>query len=248
MRLDIFRKLDALAPAYLMRRRTGDLVALATHDIELIEYFFAHTITPAFVAVLVPAAVLVVAGAGPSAGRAWCCCRSSSPPRSAPFLCAARIDRLGSRAREMSGDLGAFAVDSVQGLGEIVAFQRGGRARRGVSPPARDAYLRCACPSSATSRCSSALQEIATGLGGLAVVVAGAGSRRAGRARPRRCCRCSPCSPCRPSCRCGRSPRSAASSPTRWGAARRVYAPRQRAGAGDRRPGVRRSRGPLRSR
>ena len=58
MRLDMFRKLDALAPAYLTRRRTGDLVGVATHDIELIEYFFAHTITPAFVAVLVPAAVL----------------------------------------------------------------------------------------------------------------------------------------------------------------------------------------------
>src|SRR5437867_13169484 len=58
MRLQLFRVLDALAPAYLMRRRTGDLVGLATHDIELVEYFFAHTIAPAFVAVLVPAVVL----------------------------------------------------------------------------------------------------------------------------------------------------------------------------------------------
>ena len=57
-----FRKLDALAPAYLVRRRTGDLMALATHDIELVEYFFAHTIAPAFVAVLVPAVVLIVLG------------------------------------------------------------------------------------------------------------------------------------------------------------------------------------------
>ena len=32
---------------------------MATHDVELIEYFFAHTVTPALVAVLVPAAVLV---------------------------------------------------------------------------------------------------------------------------------------------------------------------------------------------
>lgn len=39
MRIDAFRKLDALAPAYLVRRRTGDLMALATHDIELVEYF-----------------------------------------------------------------------------------------------------------------------------------------------------------------------------------------------------------------
>ncbi len=62
MRLAVFRKLDALAPAYLTRRRSGDLVGAATHDVELIEYFFAHTVTPAFVAVLVPAAVLVALG------------------------------------------------------------------------------------------------------------------------------------------------------------------------------------------
>jgi len=60
MRLAIFRKLDALAPAYLVRRRTGDLMALATRDVEFVESFFAHTIAPAFVAVLVPLAVLLV--------------------------------------------------------------------------------------------------------------------------------------------------------------------------------------------
>ena len=58
MRIDLFRKLDALAPAYLLRRRSGDLVALATQDVETVEYFFAHTIAPAIVAGLVPAAVL----------------------------------------------------------------------------------------------------------------------------------------------------------------------------------------------
>ena len=41
-----------------------------------------------------------------------------------------RVDRLGSQAREAAGELGAFAVDSVQGLGEIVAFQQ--EAARGT--------------------------------------------------------------------------------------------------------------------
>ena len=34
MRIDLFRKLDALAPAYLVRRRSGDLIALASQDVE----------------------------------------------------------------------------------------------------------------------------------------------------------------------------------------------------------------------
>ena len=83
MRIDAFRKLDALAPAYLVRRRTGDLMALATHDIELVEYFFAHTVAPAFVAILVPAAVVAVAGLGQRLARRWRCCRSCSPWASA---------------------------------------------------------------------------------------------------------------------------------------------------------------------
>ena len=59
MRVDLFRKLDELAPAYLTRRRSGDLVSMATHDVEMVEYFFAHTIAPAFVAILVPSVVLL---------------------------------------------------------------------------------------------------------------------------------------------------------------------------------------------
>src|SRR5438477_471125 len=59
MRIDLYRKLDALAPAYLVRRRSGDLIALASQDIETVEYFFAHTVAPALVAILVPSAVLL---------------------------------------------------------------------------------------------------------------------------------------------------------------------------------------------
>src|SRR5678815_1107835 len=100
MRLDMFRKLDALAPAYLTRRRTGDLVGVATHDIELIEYFFAHTITPAFVAILIPVAVLATIWV-----FGWPLALVILPfllyAALTPVLARARIDRLGSRAREM---------------------------------------------------------------------------------------------------------------------------------------------------
>src|SRR3546814_14013015 len=58
MRIAIFDKLDRLAPAYLVRRRTGDLMGIATQVVELVEYFFAHTVAPSFVEVLVPAEVL----------------------------------------------------------------------------------------------------------------------------------------------------------------------------------------------
>jgi ATP-binding cassette, subfamily B, bacterial len=179
MRLDIFRKLDALAPAYFARRRTGDLVGVATHDVELIEYFFAHTITPAFVAVLVPVAVLVTL-----AVFGWPMALVLIPflawAALTPVLARSRIDRLGSRAREVSGDLTAHAVDSVQGLGEIVAF-RHARARGEEFAAKALQYLRVRMPLLRDLALQTSLQEVSTGLGGLAVLGAGAALVAAGR-------------------------------------------------------------------
>jgi ATP-binding cassette subfamily C protein CydCD len=179
MRLALFRKLDALAPAYLTRRRSGDLVAVATHDVELIEYFFAHTVTPALVAIIVPLAVLATLAA-----FGWPLAAALLPfliyAALSPVLRRAHIDRLGSRAREVSGDLTAHTVDSIQGIAEIVAFQR--ERARGEELTARaGAYLAARMPFLADLTREHALHEAVTGLGGLAVIAAGAGLVTAGR-------------------------------------------------------------------
>lgn len=187
MRIDAFRKLDQLAPAYLVRRRTGDLMALATHDIELVEYFFAHTVAPAFVAVLVPAVVLAVL-ASTSPWIALALLPFLVLVALSPFLMRGRVDRLGSEAREAAGELGAFAVDSVQGLGEIVAFQQ--EAARGARLDAlSDHHVRLRLPFFAELTRQSSLLEILTGLGGLAVVITGAVLATRGAVDPG-CCRC----------------------------------------------------------
>ncbi|MFE0758775.1 ABC transporter ATP-binding protein [Inquilinus sp. NPDC058860] len=172
MRADVFRKLDALAPAYLVRRRTGDLMALVTHDIELVEYFFAHTVAPAFVAVLVPAAVLaVLVWASPWIALALLPFLLAVAV--SPFLMRGRVDTLGSESREAAGELGAFAVDSVQGLGEIVAFQQEG-ARGDRLDALSQRFIRLRLPFFAELTRQQSLLEVLTGLGGLAVVVTGA--------------------------------------------------------------------------
>ena len=122
MRIALFQKLDRLAPAYLLRRRSGDLVSIATQDIELIEYFFAHTVAPAFVAVLIPSLVL-----GTLFYFAPLLALVLLPFLAlvffSPFLLRKRLDVLSSRSREALGDLNAHAVDTLQGLGEIIAFR-----------------------------------------------------------------------------------------------------------------------------
>ena len=127
MRIDMYKKLEPLAPAYLVRRRSGDLTGVVGGDIELIENYYAHVITPALVAVLVPGGVLVAL-----AFVAWPLALVLSPFLAAaalsPFLAQNRSERLGGEMREGLGDLNAYMVDSIQGLREIVAFG-GGPAR-----------------------------------------------------------------------------------------------------------------------
>ncbi|HUN43374.1 MAG TPA: ABC transporter ATP-binding protein [Acetobacteraceae bacterium] len=172
MRIDLFCKLDALAPAYLLRRRSGDLVALATQDVETVEYFFAHTIAPSVVAVLVPAGVVAILG--------WTCWPLALVL--APFLLYAggspifgrrRIDALGSEARAALGTLGAFAAETIQGLAELAAFDATARRRTAfMAAVGRYQEQRLALLADLTRQ--TAGLEIATGLGGLAVAALGA--------------------------------------------------------------------------
>jgi ATP-binding cassette subfamily C protein CydCD len=171
MRVALFNKLDKLAPAYLVRRRTGDLVGMATQDVETVEFFFAHTVAPAFVSVVVPAAVL-----GTLIAFGWQMALALVPFLAvvvlSPFLMRHRIDTLGSRAREALGELNAHAVDTIQGLTEIAALQQG--ARRGQQFLARVVeHHRLRLPFFRDLTIQMALLEMATGLGGLVIVITG---------------------------------------------------------------------------
>ena len=182
MRIDLYRKIDALAPAWLLRRRSGDLVAMATHDVELVEYFFAHTIAPGLVAVLVPATVVAVL-----VSFGWPLAAALAPILAvvalSPFLARHRVDALGSRAREALADLNAHAVDTIQGLGEIVAFERSPERRREFLALARR-HVELRIPFFQSLTLQNVVLETATGLGGLAVVVTGAWLVAGGRLDP----------------------------------------------------------------
>ena len=172
MRIGLFEKLDALAPAYLVRRRSGDLIALANQDIETIEYFFAHTVAPALVAVLVPSAVVVTL-----ALVSWPIALALLPfvlfAALRPVLTRARIDRLGARARDTLGLLSAYVTETIQGLSDLVAFQAVAGRRQGFMNLVRG-YQRVRLELLRDLSSQTAQLEIVTGLGGLAVAVVGA--------------------------------------------------------------------------
>ena len=155
-----------------MRRRSGDLIALANQDIETIEYFFAHTVAPAFVAVMVPAAVVLTL-----AFVAWPIALALLPfvlyAGLAPVVTRTRIDHLGAQARDALGLLSAYVTETIQGLSDLVAFQAvAGRRRRFMELVRGYQQIRLELLRDLSSQ--TAQLEIVTGLGGLAVAVVGA--------------------------------------------------------------------------
>ena len=172
MRISVFRKLDQLAPAYLVRRRTGDLMGIATQDVELVEYFFAHTVAPAFVAVLGPVVVVFIL----ATANGWMAAALIPfllAVGLSPFLMRSSVDRLGSRSREAAGQLAAHAIDSVQGLGEIVSYQQED-SRGNQFDGLGERHISLRLPFFGQLTLQHTLLEIFTGLGGLAVVTTGA--------------------------------------------------------------------------
>jgi ATP-binding cassette subfamily C protein CydCD len=182
MRIDMYRALDPLAPGYVLRRRTGDLVSAVTSDVETVEYFFAHTIAPAVVAVLVPGGVLVAL-----AIMGWPLALALLP-----FLVAVGLSPvLGQRAslgaateaRSLLGHVHAHIVDSVQGLRTIAAFTYGPGRLAEIADNGRNlsaAQIRFLHHQAV----QSGVIDVLTALGGLVVMVVGATLANQGRLEP----------------------------------------------------------------
>ena len=172
LRAKLYAKLESLAPAFLVKRRSGDMVAMATHDVEMVEYFFAHTVAPAFIAVLIPTLVLGVlwfySGLLAIALIPFLLFAGLSP-----FLFRRRIDELGSKTRESMAELNAYVTDSIQGLHEVIAFQQVDH-RRNAFISLIQTHLANRLPFFRDLSWQAAALEITTGLGGLIIVITGA--------------------------------------------------------------------------
>src|SRR5919197_2032637 len=124
LRSSAYNALELLAPAYTLKRRSGDVVSMATADIETIELFFAHTLVPLMVMILVPTALLVGL-----AVVAWPLAVVLLPflalVASLPLLGRRWVDPVAAEVRREHGRVNAHLVDSIQGLRELIAFGRG---------------------------------------------------------------------------------------------------------------------------
>lgn len=135
----VFGALRRLCPAKLEGRDRGDLIALITSDIELLEVFYAHTISPAAIALIMSVIMAVFIGSfhpllGIVAAVAYV-----TVGLALPFLISRSTGDAGKRFRAGAGSLSGFVLDSLRGLREILQYRRG--AQRLEELDARTAAL-----------------------------------------------------------------------------------------------------------
>lgn len=125
IRHKVFEALRKLCPAKLEGRDKGNLISIITTDIELLEVFYAHTISPIAIAILTSGIMVVFLGsyhylAGLLALTAYLMVGILIPMRNGK-----RGGRQGMAFRTAFGDLNSFTLDSLRGLDETIQYGQG---------------------------------------------------------------------------------------------------------------------------
>lgn len=141
-RAKAFAALRRLAPAKLAGKGKGDLIALVTTDVELLEIFFAHTISPVVIAIVTTVVYSLAL-------------LTLSPPLAAtliithliigvilPKLFASAVRGIGPELRKESSALDDEMLDDMRGIGEIIRFGQGDARLASIQRRTRSLWVR----------------------------------------------------------------------------------------------------------
>lgn len=142
-RAKAFAALRRLAPAKLAGKGKGDLIALVTTDVELLEIFFAHTISPVVIAIVTTVVYALAL-------------LTLSPPLAAtliiahliigvilPKLFASAVRGIGPELRKESSALDDEMLDDMRGIGEIIRFGQGDARLASIQRRTRSLWVKC---------------------------------------------------------------------------------------------------------
>ena len=118
----IFAKLRELCPAKLEGRDKGNLISIITSDIELLEVFYAHTISPVAIALIVSTCMTVFIWHGSAAAGIIALCAYITVGFVIPLVNAKLGGAEGLKFRNAFGNLSAFVLDSLRGLDETIQY------------------------------------------------------------------------------------------------------------------------------
>ena len=133
IRHKVFASLRKLCPAKLEGRDKGNLISIITTDIELLEVFYAHTISPIAIATLTSIIMVIFIGryhwlAGLLALTAYLIVGVAIP-----MWNGKRGSQKGMEFRTSFGELNSFVLDSLRGLDETIQYGQGEKRKEQMS-------------------------------------------------------------------------------------------------------------------
>ena len=121
----VFGALRRLCPAKLEGKDKGNLISIITSDIELLEVFYAHTISPIAIAFLFTIVMVGFIGSYHVALGVLALAAYVTVGVTIPLVTSRLSGDDGIRFRSKSGALSGFVLDSLRGLSETIQYGQG---------------------------------------------------------------------------------------------------------------------------
>ncbi len=125
IRHKVFAALRKLCPAKLEGKEKGNLISIITTDIELLEVFYAHTISPIAIAAVTTLIMTLFIGRYHWAAGAAALAAYLLVGVAIPICNGRRGSQTGMEFRTEFGDLNSFVLDSLRGLDETIQYGQG---------------------------------------------------------------------------------------------------------------------------
>ncbi len=133
IRHKVFAALRKLCPAKLEGRDKGNLISVITSDIELLEVFYAHTISPIAIAVLTSLVMVLFIGQFSIPAAILALIGYMTVGAAVPLFFGKKGGDKGMEFRAGFGDLNSFILDSLRGLDETIQYGQGEKRRKDMA-------------------------------------------------------------------------------------------------------------------
>ena len=134
----VFKALRRLCPAKLEGRDKGDLISLITSDVELLEVFYAHTISPICIAVCSETIMCLFIGSFHPALGVVALVSFILVGVVLPVIVSKRSGTTGDELRAQAGELSAHMLESIRGIDDTLQYSFGERRLKEIGDKTKD--------------------------------------------------------------------------------------------------------------
>ena len=133
IRHKVFAALRKLCPAKLEGKEKGNLISIITTDIELLEVFYAHTISPIMIAILTSLIMIIFIGNFHVYAGIFALCAYLLVGCVIPLWNGKNGGQKGMEFRSGFGSLNSFVLESLRGIGETIQYGQGEKRKEQMS-------------------------------------------------------------------------------------------------------------------